>query len=325
MLTVLGRKVKIIDLDPANENQLYTSDATIQDLVKVEEVMEEFQYGFNAALIYCMEFLETHEDWLIETIKSYDKGTFVILDLPGQVELFIHNRSLKNIFESFERRGIMMCSIYLVDSNCCSDPGKFIAFLITTLMSMCHIELPRVNLLSKCDMIPKHEDKLAFNLEFYTSVLDLDKLVALVDDDPITGRYKKLTKAFASVIESYGLVQFTPVSMSDKESLTVALKLADKSVGYLAENDDNLVQAYMASTDGQMSDLVAMMNEKYVIPDPVQEEIQEKFQKSLVIRERDEKGEFVDKAKEVEEQPVPSSSKSPEQPGSSSSTNPLLP
>ena len=38
------------------------------------------------------------------------------------------------------------------------------------------IELPHVNVLSKADLVEKH-GKLAFNLDFYTEVLDLEYLL----------------------------------------------------------------------------------------------------------------------------------------------------
>lgn len=57
-----------------------------------------------------------------------------------------------------------------------SDAAKFISVLLTSLSTMLQIELPHVNVLSKCDLIEKY-GKLAFNLEFYTEVLDLSYIL----------------------------------------------------------------------------------------------------------------------------------------------------
>ena len=54
-----------------------------------------------------------------------------------------------------------------------SDAAKFISVLLTSLSTMLQIELPHVNVLSKCDLIEKY-GKLAYNLDFYTEVLDLE-------------------------------------------------------------------------------------------------------------------------------------------------------
>ena len=41
LLRSLGRKMAIVNLDPANENMNYTPDVDTADLVKVGEVMDE--------------------------------------------------------------------------------------------------------------------------------------------------------------------------------------------------------------------------------------------------------------------------------------------
>ena len=57
-----------------------------------------------------------------------------------------------------------------------SDASKFISVLLTSLSTMLQIELPHVNILSKADLIEKY-GKLAFNLDFYTEVLDLSYIL----------------------------------------------------------------------------------------------------------------------------------------------------
>ena len=57
-----------------------------------------------------------------------------------------------------------------------SDASKFISILLTSLSTMLQIELPHVNILSKADLIEKF-GKLAFNLDFYTEVLDLSYIL----------------------------------------------------------------------------------------------------------------------------------------------------
>ena len=47
---------------------------------------------------------------------------------------------------------------------------------------MLQVELPHVNVLSKLDLIEKY-DKLQFNLDFYTDVLDLNYLTDYISDD----------------------------------------------------------------------------------------------------------------------------------------------
>lgn len=85
----IGRKVTIINFDPANENMEYTTDIDIMQLIKVEEVMESLSLGPNGALMYCMEFLETNFDWLLKQIKGSTSNYF-IFDCPGKQHSIFH-------------------------------------------------------------------------------------------------------------------------------------------------------------------------------------------------------------------------------------------
>ena len=49
-----------------------------------------------------------------------------------------------------------LVAVHLVDSHYCSDPGKFISVLLTSLSTMLQIELPHVNVLSKMDLIQQY-------------------------------------------------------------------------------------------------------------------------------------------------------------------------
>lgn len=50
-----GRKVHLVNLDPAAENFEYEPTIDIRELITLEDVMEELDYGPNGGLIYCLE------------------------------------------------------------------------------------------------------------------------------------------------------------------------------------------------------------------------------------------------------------------------------
>ncbi len=49
-----------------------------------QRVMEEMGLGPNGGLVYCMEYLLEHADWLVERIRDLGSN-YVIFDCPGQV------------------------------------------------------------------------------------------------------------------------------------------------------------------------------------------------------------------------------------------------
>ena len=90
LLRGMGRKVAIVNLDPANENMTYQPDVDVADLVRLEEVMETMGLGPNGGLVYCMQFLLENYSWLEGRLDSLDPNTYLMIDCPGQVE--IHER-----------------------------------------------------------------------------------------------------------------------------------------------------------------------------------------------------------------------------------------
>ena len=95
LLTSLSRKVAIVNLDPGNENMTYKPAIDVSELVTVEEVMDEMKLGPNGGLMYAMQFVRTNLEWLDSKLSSVDLDTYLILDCPGQVELYTADSSMK--------------------------------------------------------------------------------------------------------------------------------------------------------------------------------------------------------------------------------------
>ncbi|XP_065878944.1 GPN-loop GTPase QQT1 isoform X2 [Euphorbia lathyris] len=208
-LSLIGRKVAIINLDPANDSLPYDCAVNIEDLIKLSDVMVEHSLGPNGGLVYCMDYLEKNIDWLQSKLEPLLKDHYLLFDFPGQ-----------------------LTAVHLVDAHLCSDPGKYISALLLSLSTMLHLELPHINVLSKIDLIESY-GKLAFNLDFYTDVQDLSYLQHHFDQDPRSAKYRKLTKELCGVIEDYSIVDFTTLDIQDKESVANLVKLIDKSNGYI--------------------------------------------------------------------------------------------
>lgn len=233
-----GKHVVLVNLDPANEILANKPDIDIRDLITLEEVMEQHNLGPNGALLYCMEYLDKNIDWLLDQIKGLNATNF-IFDLPGQVELYCHHESLNNILSHLQNISqLQLCVVHLVDSHHCSDAGKFISALLLSLSAMLKIGLPHINFLTKTDLLKKHYNKLQFNIDFYTEVLDLNYLLDSLDEDKFTAKYKKLNSSLVSVIEDYSLVTFKLLNVFDDNSLRKAMIHVDNANGYVFKTDE---------------------------------------------------------------------------------------
>ncbi|QCE16457.1 GPN-loop GTPase 2 [Vigna unguiculata] len=232
-LSLIGRKVAVINLDPANDSLPYDCAVNIEDLVKLSDVMVEHSLGPNGGLVYCMDYLEKNIDWLEAKLEPLLKDHYLLFDFPGQVELFFLHSNAKNvIMKLIKKLNLRLTAVHLIDAHLCSDPGKYISALLLSLSTMLHLELPHVNVLSKIDLIESY-GKLAFNLDFYTDVQDLSYLQYQLDQDPRSAKYRKLTKELCEVIENFSLVSFTTLDIQDKESVGNLVKVIDKCNGYI--------------------------------------------------------------------------------------------
>ncbi|KAL6899780.1 hypothetical protein ACP4OV_006438 [Aristida adscensionis] len=254
-LSLLGRKVAVINLDPANDalefflwshtecvlDMLTSYDCAIniEDLIKLSDVMAEHSLGPNGGLVYCMDYLEKNIDWLEEKLKPLIEDHYLLFDFPGQVELFfLHSNARSVINKLIKKLNLRLTAVHLIDAHLCCDPGKYVSALLLSLSTMVHLELPHINVLSKIDLIENYGN-LAFNLDFYTDVQDLSYLQYHLEQDPRSAKYRKLTKELCDVVDDFGLVNFTTLDIQDKESVGNLVKLIDKSNGYIFSSIDS--------------------------------------------------------------------------------------
>ena len=114
---------------------------------------------------------------------------------------------------------------------------------------MLQIELPHVNVLSKMDLI-KQYGELAFNLDFYTDVLDLSYLVDTLDSDRFMAKFKKLNKKICDVVSDYSLLSFIPLNIQKKNSVIKCIQQVDRANGYIYGEYDR--EGMMNSIAGDM-------------------------------------------------------------------------
>ena len=113
-LTQIGRNVRIINLDPANDDLPYKPYTSITELISLSDAMDKLHLGPNGALLYCMEYLEKNISWLQEKMKPQSSCNYYLIDCPGQIELYTHNKSMKNIIRQLEQWEVkVICSVTL--------------------------------------------------------------------------------------------------------------------------------------------------------------------------------------------------------------------
>ena len=108
-LSSLGRRVLVVNLDPANDYLPYNADVDISELISLEDTLGKLKMGPNGGLLYCMEVLEKNIEWLhtklTKLCQNQNQDYYFLLDFPGQVELFTHHQTVKNVVMKMQRWG----------------------------------------------------------------------------------------------------------------------------------------------------------------------------------------------------------------------------
>ncbi|XP_008485757.1 GPN-loop GTPase 3-like, partial [Diaphorina citri] len=60
---------------------------------------EDLKFGPNGGLVFCMEYLMENTDWLKEVVGEELDEDYIILDCPGQIELYTHMNVIKKLVE----------------------------------------------------------------------------------------------------------------------------------------------------------------------------------------------------------------------------------
>ncbi len=155
-------KPKVINLDPGQERtedmeSHYPFDLDVRDLISVQDVMEELEFGPNGALVFCMEHLVKNLDFLedgLDEIGGSDSEYF-IFDCPGQIELYTHIPVLRSIVKALQSYNITVCVVHVIDALFIDDTSKYISGALLSLISMMQLHAPAINVITKCDIKKK--------------------------------------------------------------------------------------------------------------------------------------------------------------------------
>ncbi len=91
----------VINLDPAVHSLPYPVNVDIRSSVNYKEVMQEYGLGPNGAIVTSLNLFATQFDNVVKLCEAkQDKIEFVVVDTPGQIEVFTWSASGSIITDS---------------------------------------------------------------------------------------------------------------------------------------------------------------------------------------------------------------------------------
>ncbi|KAK2962086.1 putative GPN-loop GTPase 3 [Blattamonas nauphoetae] len=230
------RTSHVINLDPGAEEFKYPATVNVRDYIKVEDVMESMKLGPNGSLVYCLEYLLQDVSWLLDQISDFDDD-YLIIDLPGQIELYTHMDLIRQFTELLQTRlNYHVCCLYLIDSHFIVDSSHFISGSLSALSAMVRLETPHINILTKCDLLDGSKGLDLFLEMDITSLIAMNSQEGAGSTSPALQEYQKkkqkLNAAVGELLDNFSLVRFLPLDRRDEDSIDRILLEIDNATQY---------------------------------------------------------------------------------------------
>ncbi|HHH77935.1 MAG TPA: GTPase [Thermoplasmatales archaeon] len=141
-----------VNLDPGVMKLPYSPDVDVREWISLEETMKEYDLGPNGAQVVCADMLALNAGEVEERIKEF-RADYVLVDTPGQLELFVFRSTGKVIVDRLDRHHSILA--FMIEPSLSTTPTNFVSQLMLSSITQFRMGVPLVNILSKVDIVDK--------------------------------------------------------------------------------------------------------------------------------------------------------------------------
>ncbi|MDH3340823.1 MAG: ATP/GTP-binding protein [Nitrosopumilus sp.] len=167
-----GAFVAVLNLDPGVENMPYTCDVDVRNYVDIISIMHQYDLGPNGAMVMASDLIAAKIDDIQNEVNRINPD-YLIVDTPGQIELFAYRSSGRFFVENISSDE--KTNIFLFDGALITTPVNFVSIALLATSIRLRLNLPTVNVVTKTDLI---EDKLKEILQWSTNLSTLENAIS---------------------------------------------------------------------------------------------------------------------------------------------------
>ena len=219
-----------INLDPGAERVHYDPEFDARDLISLHEVMEEYDLGPNGAQILAADLVAAQSYDIQDELEGL-AGDLLVIDTPGQVELFAFREASSHMVEVLGQGQAAL--IFLFDPMLSQSASGFVSQMLLSNIVHFRLGLPTANFLSKSDLLPPEDlDRVLGWGE------DLDMLESALFEEAGGQRTEFAIGQLRMMQNAQIQPGLIPLSSEQEEGLADILSFAQSIFGGMADTRD---------------------------------------------------------------------------------------
>lgn len=171
-----GAFTAILNLDPGVISLPYTPDIDIRDFVDIVSIMKQYDLGPNGALMMANDLIASKIDDIQQEADNVNPD-YLIVDTPGQIELFAYRTSGPYFVNNFNAE--QKSALFLYDGALVTTAINFVSMALLATSIRLRLGLPTINILTKTDLIA---DRISEILRWTTNVKLLEAAISAESD-----------------------------------------------------------------------------------------------------------------------------------------------
>ncbi len=156
-----GVKVGYVNLDPGADYLPYKPDFDIRKYIRVTDVMKKYNLGPNGAFIKSADLMLELGDQIYRELVRIPSD-YVLVDTPGQMELFVFRENGPELLGILKRIGFPV-AIVVFDPLLAKKPSDLVALKLMATVIQLRLDVDSIPILNKADV--EISDEVARSLE----------------------------------------------------------------------------------------------------------------------------------------------------------------
>jgi hypothetical protein len=206
-----------LNLDPGAVSLPYDPDVDVRDYIDIVTLMENYNLGPNGSLVMASDMIATKLDEIQREVDGLNPD-YVIVDTPGQIELFAFRASGPYFVTNL--RADIKATIFTFDAMLVSSPINFVSIALLASSVKLRLKTSQINVLTKRDLVI---DKLKDIMEWAGSHMMLEQALDGEKDAEYSLLSKDLARSMSKGGFSPGLIAVSSVTMNGMVNLSAAL------------------------------------------------------------------------------------------------------